>query len=199
MDRLISKARSLLEQKKIKGVKLYTSIDSWGEQAEYMRTGLDCVLWESNVRKILDTGSSISLMCTFNVLSVTTFTKLLDKIIDLRKEYGVDKIKFDTPYLKTPWFWMMNILTDDFMPYMDNTLQYIKDRPEWFSEFEYEKFKRVVDYMRVNTIDATIIKQGRRDFYSFFTENDRRLGTDLLKLFPEYTDFYYLCKDVYEQ
>jgi hypothetical protein len=57
--------------------------------------------------------------------------------------------------------------------------------------------KRVTDYMLENPVNATTIKNGRRDFYSFFTENDRRLGVSLLETFPEYTDFYNLCKDVY--
>jgi hypothetical protein len=52
--------------------------------------------------------------------------------------------------------------------------------------------------MRENPVDPKKIQQGRRDFYVFFTENDRRLGTDLLKTFPEYTDFYNMCKEVYE-
>lgn len=198
VDRLITRVRSLIIQKKIKSIKVYTSIDSWGNQAEYMRTGLDCTLWESNLRKILDTGCTVSLMCTFNVLAVTNFTKLLDKIIELRKIYGINKLQFDTPYLKTPYHWMINILTDDFLIYMDNTLQYIKDQHNWFTTIEYEKFKRVVDFMRENPVDAHTIYRGRRDFYSFFAENDRRLGTNLLTTFPEYSDFYSLCKAAYE-
>ena len=41
------------------------------------------------------------------------------------------------------------------------------------------------------------IRAGRRDFFSFFNENDNRLGTNLVELFPEYKDFYALCKQVY--
>jgi organic radical activating enzyme len=198
VNRLIERVGSLLRQKKIKKIHVYTSIDSWGEQAEYMRTGLDCEHWENNLKTILDTGSSVTLMCTFNVLCVTNFTQLLDKVIEWRRQYGKEKIKFDVPYLKTPYHWLINILTDDFLPYMDATLQYYKDNEEWFTEFEYEKFKRVVDYMREHTVTPEIIKNGRRDFYVFFTENDRRLGTDLLKTFPAYAEFYKLCKVEYE-
>ena len=81
---------------------------------------------------------------------------------------------------------------------MDGTLQYIKNNSDWFSEYEYEKFKRVVDCMRDHPIDPKIVQDGRRDFYVFFTENDRRLGTNLLEVFPEYTEFYNLCKETYE-
>ena len=70
---------------------------------------------------------------------------------------------------------------------------------KWFKDVEYEKFKRVTDYMKENPVSEEKIQQGRRDFYSFFSENDRRLGTDLLKTFPEYTDFYNQCKVIYEQ
>lgn len=198
VDRLIESVSQLLKNNKIRKFSLYTSIDSWGEQAEYMRTGLKCDHWERNVRAVLATKTTVNLMCTFNVLCVTNFQKLLQKIIDLRKEFGRNAIKFDTPYLKEPPHWMINILTDDFMVHMDSTLQFMKDNNEWLTDLEYEKFKRVVDYMKAKTISEDKIQQGRRDFYSFFTENDKRLGTNLLKTFPEYTDFYYLCKEVFE-
>jgi hypothetical protein len=93
---------------------------------------------------------------------------------------------------------MINFLTDDFIHYMDDNLQYLIDNKDWFTVVEHEKFKRVTDYMKENPVNAEKIRQGRRDFYVFFTENDRRLGTDLLKIFPEYTDFYNLCKIEYE-
>ena len=136
-------------------------------------------------------------MCTFNVLCVSNFKSLLEKVIEWRKEFGSEAIKFDTPYLKEPPHWMINILTDDFIQYMDDTLQFIKDS-EWLSDLEYEKFLRVTDYMKAKTIPEEKIRAGRRDFYSFFTENDKRLNTSLLKTFPEYKEFYELCKQTYE-
>jgi hypothetical protein len=163
-----------------------------------MRTGLKCDHWERNMRAVLATGTTVNFMCTFNVLCVTNFKSLLEKIIEWRKEYGKEAIKFDTPYLKEPPHWMINILTDDFIPYMDNTLEFIKENSEWLSDLEYEKFKRVTNYMKENPVDQKKILQGRRDFYSFFTENDKRLGTNLLNTFPEYTEFYNLCKKIYE-
>lgn len=198
VDRLIARVTSLVQQKKIRKFSFFTSIDSWGEQAEYMRTGLNCDHWERNMKEVVKSGAKANLMCTFNVLCVTNFKSLLLKVIEWRKEYGMDAVEFDTPYLKEPPHWMINILTDDFIVYMDDTLQFIKDNQEWFTSFEYEKFKRVTDYMKENPVDPKKIQQGRRDFYSFFSENDRRLGTNLLATFPEYTEFYNLCKQVYE-
>ena len=81
---------------------------------------------------------------------------------------------------------------------MDKQLKFLEDNHEWFTGVEYEKFKRVTNYMKEHDIDEDKIRAGRRDFYVFFTENDKRLGTDLLKIFPEYTAFYQLCKETYE-
>ena len=81
---------------------------------------------------------------------------------------------------------------------LDESLKFMEENKKWFTDVEIEKFKRVTNYMKENPVSEDKILRGRRDFYSFFTENDKRLGTDLLKTFPEYTNFYNLCKEVYE-
>jgi organic radical activating enzyme len=197
VDRLIERVQSLLSQNKIRKFSFFTSIDSWGDQAEYMRTGLKCDHWERNVKAVIAMGATVNLMCTYNVLCVTNFQSLLHKVIEWRKEFGMRAVSFDTPYLKEPPHWMINILTPDFLKHQTDTLEFIVNNKEWFTDVEYEKFKRVTDYMTENPVSAEKIQQGRRDFYSFFTENDRRLGTNLLETFPEYTEFYNFCKDIY--
>jgi len=44
VDRLLKRLRSLLDQKKIGRVTFFTSIESWGPRAEYMRTGLNVII-----------------------------------------------------------------------------------------------------------------------------------------------------------
>ena len=200
IDKLAERIKSLLKQEKIKSFSLFTSIEGWGAQAEYMRTGLKCDHWERNFIKAINEGTQVNIMCTFNVLCVATFQNFLEKVIEWRKKYGKQALSFDTPYLKEPPHWMINILPQDFLDeHMDRHLQFIKDNMEWFTDVEYEKMLRVRDYAKQNPVDANKIKQGRRDFYSFFTENDKRVvGLNLLEVFPEYTDFYNQCKEVYE-
>jgi pyruvate-formate lyase-activating enzyme len=200
MDKVYNRIDSLTAQNKIKKFTLFTSLEGWGEQAEYMRTGLECAHWERNFRAALDRGWEVNIMCTFNILCVSTFTNFLEKVVEWRKEYGIEKVRFDTPYLKEPPHWMITILTEDFLKDMGNNLAFIKERPKDFTKAEYEKMKRVSDYMTsqvLNNITSDKITNGRRDFYSFFNENDKRLGTDLIKVFPRYENFYKLCKEVY--
>jgi len=199
VDRLIKRVTSLVKQKKIRKFSFFTSIDSWGEQAEYMRTGLKCDHWERNMIELIKAGATVNLMCTYNVLCVTNFQQLLEKVIEWREKFGFQSVSFDTPYLKEPPHWMINILTDDFIEHQERQLQFIVDNKKWFTDVEYEKMLRVTDYMKENPVSEEKIRAGRRDFYSFFTENDKRLNTNLLKTFPEYTEFYELCKKVYSE
>ncbi len=209
IDRLVEKVNNLVNGKKIRDFKIFTSMDTWNEQAEYIRTGLDINAWEKNLDTYLTrTNLPITFMITFNILTVTNFQSLLEKILEWRSKYNGSnqnkwqRVRFDTPFLKEPLQYDMNILPkEQFMPYMYSHLQFIKDRMDdydrtKFSDLEYEKFRRVVDYMQNTNYDHEKIQEGRRDFYQWFTEYDRRRGTDFIKTFPELKDFYYECSTV---
>jgi hypothetical protein len=176
--------------------------------SQYIRTGLDLTVWEKNLNTYLtNTNLPVTFMITFNILTVTDFQSLLEKILEWRVKYnGSDqndrqRIRFDTPYLKEPLQYDMNILPKaEFMPYMYKNLEFIKshiyDRStEYFTNLEYEKFRRVVDYMETTVYSDDKLKEGRKDFYNWFTEYDRRRGTDFVATFPELADFYNKCKD----
>jgi hypothetical protein len=199
IDRLFDRIQSLLDQKKIRKFSLFTSIEGWGDQAEYMRTGLKCPHWERNFTQAIERGFKVNIMCTFNVLCVATFDNFLSRVMYWRKKYGKEALAFDTPYLKEPPHWMLNILPKEFNWYMDEHLKMMNANKDYFTSVEIAKMQRVRDYMYQNPVDEKKIQQGRRDFYSFFKENDKRLGTDLLKTFPQYKEFYEHCKGVFEQ
>lgn len=194
----------------IKKFMLFSSMDTWGPRAEYIRTGLKLELWEKNLDTyITTTRSPISIMCTFNVLSVTSFIEFLKKILEWRAKYecffshyttNERRIQFDTPYLKEPLQYDMQILPKkEFLPYFDNILQFIKDNsdetdPTKFSDLEYERFRRVRDYFATVTYDDDKQAEGRQDFYNWFTEYDSRRTTNFLTTFPEMESFWRLCK-----
>jgi len=206
ISRLVEKVNNLVNNGKIKDFKIFTSIDTWGDSAEYIRTGLDLSVWETNLNTYLTkTALPITFMITFNILTVTNFQSLLEKILEWRKRYnGLEqnkwqRIRFDTPFLKEPLQYDMNILPkEDYIPYMESHLKFIKDNLDdldrtKFSDLEFEKFRRVVDYMKTTNYSEERLKEGRKDFYNWFNEYDRRRGTNFLKTFPEMEQFYKLC------
>ena len=76
----------------------------------------------------------------------------------------------------------MHILPkEEFLPYFDDILDFIRDNVveddrTMFSELEYERFRRVRDYFESTQYDDAKIKEGRIDFYNWFTEYDDTLG-----------------------
>jgi organic radical activating enzyme len=209
VEKLVSAVKKLKAEGKIKSFKLYTSIDTWTGRAEYTRTGLDIKLWERNLDYYLsNTGWPVTFMITFNLFSVTSFDTLLAKILEWRAKYNGDqnstqwqRVRFDTPHLKEPTIYDMNILPkEEFIPYMEKHLQFIEDNMDnsdrtKFTTLEYEKFKRVVEYMRTTHYDTTALKQARKNFYNWFTEHDRRRNTNIIESFPELENFWKLTQE----
>ena len=210
VEKLVERVTKLKTENKIRSFKLYTSIDTWTERAEYTRTGLDINLWENNLDYYLThTGWPVTFMITFNLFSVTSFSSLLNKILEWRAKYNSDtnetqwqRVRFDTPHLKEPSIYDMNILPkEDFLPYMHKHLQFIQenlddtDRTK-FTSLEYEKFKRVVDYMSNIQYPIEELRTARKNFHNWFKEHDRRRGTDINEVFPEMNNFLKLCRDI---
>jgi hypothetical protein len=209
VEKLSDSVKQLCDEEKIRAFKLFTSLDTWGPKAEYIRTGLNLELWEKNFHTYLTrTNSPITFMITFNIFSVTTFTSLLQKLLEWREQYpwynhiNSHRIRFDTPYLREPIQYDMNILPkEEFMPYMYDALKFMQDNvndtaSNKFTTIEYEKFKRVVDYMAETIYLENKLIEGRRDFYNWVNELDERRDTDMLKIFPEMLSFYKLCQTV---
>ena len=209
IERLVERANALVTGKKIKNFKIFTSIDTWGPPAEYIRTGLDLETWENNfVTYMSKTHLPLTFMITFNILSVTSFQSLLEKILEWRTRFqyhmqddSKHRVRFDTPYLKEPLQYDMNILPKkEFMQYMHSHLKFIGDNVDddvagKFTSLEYEKFRRVVDYMETTVYTDDRLKEGRKDFYNWFTEYDRRRNTNFVKTFPDLVEFFNKCKD----
>ncbi len=212
VDRLATETEALKTSDKIRTFKLFTSMDTWGPRAEYIRTGLELGLWEQNFHTYLTkTTSPVTFMITFNILSVTTFKTFLAKILEWRKQYGwyddkkEHRVRFDTPYLRDPIQYDMNLLPkQEFMPFMKESLKFMEDNvddtaSDKFTSVEFEKFKRVVDYMENTNYTREKLIEGRRDFYNWFTALDQRRGTNFLETFPEMEAFYKLCEITNEQ
>lgn len=208
VKRLSETVDKLLKENKIKSFFLYTSIDSWGAPAEYMRRGLDCELWEKNLDTFLNTNPKfeISFMITYNILTVAYFRPLLEKVLELRERHNTthNRVHIDTPYLKEPPHWMMNLLPAEFGKYIDDDLDFIKNnitnKATGFNDHEYEKLKRVRDYFYEGgeKITEELITRGRKDFYVFFNEYDKRSNLNFESTFPAYVDFMNTCKKIYE-
>ena len=64
-----------------------------------------------------------------------------------------------------------------------------------YSDIEIQKIKRTYDWM-VSPLDDKKLFEQRYNFGKYFTEHDKRRGTDFKKTFPELADFYEFTKTI---
>ena len=79
IQRLVDACNKLKD--KVKQIEIYTSCEATGEQAEYIRDGMDYDYWRSNVEKVLtETDANVAIMTTLNILSMTTFENFIEAV-----------------------------------------------------------------------------------------------------------------------
>ena len=189
LDLFFTKATALLEAKTIKGLEVYTSMDTWGPQAEYIRDGLDIEKWEATVRKVSATfGVPIRVMVTFGLLSVFNFQTFVEKVIEMRSQ-GID-IMFNCSRLVDPKQFDLRILPDDCDHYFDAVNDFIVDNND-IVKVETETWAMVYQFWKARHTTMTVIERDHRkdQFAKFTAEYDKRRSLNFSATFPELTDW----------
>ena len=211
IDKFIEKMKYLIDNGKIRRGVLYTSVDAHGKQAEYGRHGLDYDVWLANVDRILTEIPTLKMtvMCTGNILSITSFDRLMEDILELKlKHFSIVRdipITIDTSVLRWPVHYNPAILPPVFADMLDSSLEFMEKHRECangndpfrgFFQFEIEKVRRLQETIRHSTdeVHGVDVNRARRDFKLFVDEHDRRRGTCFLETFPELKDFYRDCE-----
>jgi hypothetical protein len=181
----------------------YVSLDGWGEQAEYMRNGLDFDLLWDRVNQFLTevpNYSSLTFIITMNNLSVTSLDKLFAGILGLRKVYSTDyqRVWFDTPVLREPAWQSLQILPESYAEklewlwaWMVRQIETEEEPFKGFKDYELHRLDRDIAWMQAAQL--TDHSRAKADFYRFFSEHDRRRGTDFVKTFPEMRSWWEEC------
>lgn len=180
------KATTLLNAKTIKGLEVYTSMDTWGLQAEYIRDGLDVQQWEDTIRKLSNTFHvPIRIMVTFGLLSIFNFKTFINKVIELRKD-GVD-IMFNCARLVDPKQFDLRILPDYADSYFEDTNNHMKANDSLIKSVERETWAMVFDFWKARKSTMNDVEREWRidQFKKFTNEYDKRRDRDFKIVFPE--------------
>jgi organic radical activating enzyme len=210
IDKLIGKINKIEDEDRVKEFVIFTSVDTWGEQAEYIRNGLEFNRFWDNMNKILEKCPRVNLtiMSTYNALSVPNYDKLIKGVYDLKQTYGSDDrywnsaVFLDSSYLRYPSHQTVQILPDYIKPliYKQTQLTEYMATPNFetrligYSDIEVQKIKRIYDWS-LSVKEENLVEQ-RQNFYRMFSEHDKRRGTDFCKTFPELEKFFMECKDL---
>jgi len=182
----------------------YVSIDSGeSQQAEYIRHGLNTGRLTGYVHRYLKEvpyRNSLTFIITMNNLSVSGIQSLLSYILNLREQHSstYQRVWFDTPLLRQPAWQSLQILPPAYADKLEAVADWMEEyletpeRPfRGFKDYEVQRMRRDIAWMKEGTDN---VEQKRADFYRFFTEHDRRRGTDFLKTFPEMRSFWQECE-----
>ncbi|HMN69687.1 MAG TPA: twitch domain-containing radical SAM protein [Bdellovibrionales bacterium] len=199
LGRAISGIRAL--HGRVRNFTLYTSLDSVGARAEYIRFGLDFARFQANTERVLnevETPITLSYMITVNALSLSGLTELMGFILEQRQRHPRHGIALDTPYLQNPAHLSVGILTPDFISYLDRTLDFMKrhacaDGRIGFYPSEIVKVDRIRDMLLKPRYPWLYREILRRDFAKMMDELDRRRRTSFPDTFPEYAEFRRRC------
>jgi len=192
----VKKIKQLEDTKSIKYFSLYSSAESFGKHAEYSRDGMDWELFSKNLRYFLDNTntSELMLMSAVNILglpSLTTYLRFVSKL----KEGNIDRIIADFAYVRHPEFLDIKIadkITID--KYLKTSIQYMINRKEKFSDYEYIKLNRIYEDCVARFKKGVDVSKERIQFLQFINEYDKRRGKDFTEVFPEYNNFVKVCK-----
>ena len=199
--------KQLCEGERIEHFMQYVSLDSFGDQAEYIRHGLDFNLLWDRVNQFLTEipgRNSITFIVTMNNLSVPGLGKLFSSILGLRKIYSKNyqRVWFDTPVLRQPTWQSLQLLPESYVDELETVWAFMlknieteATRFQGFKDYEIARLDRDIAWMRDGQkLDKEYIDSNKADFYRFFAEHDRRRGTDFLKTFPEMSAWWQECK-----
>jgi organic radical activating enzyme len=216
LRQFIEKMTIIQNNKCIKDFKLYTSCEAHGARAEYIRFGLDYKRWlescEAIIRDIPD--SRLTVMSTYNLLSITTFKNMLEDMMELKNKYTIQPsrphtVGIDIPYIRYPEFLTAWTMPEEWLQHIEDTITWMYQNLQqtyWpplcgkgFFDYEIKRLERVYVVCKEMINDPTKqeeIQNNRRNFVAFVDEHDRRRGTKFLKTFPEMTEYYHQWKQL---
>jgi organic radical activating enzyme len=183
----------------------YVSLDSGrGPQAEYIRDGMSADRVVRNVNRFLTEApnrNSLTFIITMNNLGVTGLRDYMEWILHLRKVHSstYQRVWFDTPVLREPAWQSLQILPESYAQQLEKTRDYMlanmvtdANPLHGFKDYEVQRLERDIAWMREGqSKDNSLAKA---DFYRFFSEHDRRRGTDFLATFPEMKSWWSECE-----
>jgi hypothetical protein len=183
----------LIEQSwHVPNLEIYTSMESTGKQAEYIRDGLNYDEWMSNIHRVLNEANitKLHMMMTINSLCLDSIVEFLDEMLDLREQYGQRAPTLSLNILRFPSFQSNAILPDDIKTIYKDKLEawYKSERPQkMLHDGEMASVQRLIDYLDIiktphrNTADKAKLYN---DFKAFFAQYDIRRGKSFTETFP---------------
>lgn len=212
-DKFLEKVKIIINEKKVKRFKLFTSAEAHGKQSEYIRYGMNYDDWLKNIHHVYKEipGLQFTIMSTYNILSLTSYIPFLKDILEIKREYGTptyNPLLLDIPYLRYPNHQSIFIMEQEHLSLINSHVEFMCQNLEYkgwsttanrgFHEHEADKLKRIYTVAENSLQDQAnqpYLGTNRKDFATFVEQHDKRRGTNFVETFPELESFYIKCKN----
>jgi organic radical activating enzyme len=179
-------------------LEIYTSMEAIDSQAEYIRDGLDYSQWLNNIQQLLEQDSikAVHCMCTINALCLNSLDNLLDKLVELKKVYGRERVSFTLNILRFPSFQSPLVLPEHLLLYYRNKLILWVTKhqdQEYMHEHEINHLSRLIDYLdlvKTPHSDTFEMPKLHNDFKHFYQQYDQRRNKNFVEAFPILKEWY---------
>ena len=179
-------------------IDLYTSNESTGVHAEYIRDGLDWNEWCDNMEFLMQSGKlrGLHVMNTINALCLESLPEFLDKMLDWKREYGKDFPNFTLNILRFPSFQSPLVLPDNIRTGYKNRLEtWLAENKhnEYLHNHELDHIQRLIDYLDVVKTphsEAFDMPKLHNDFKQFYSQYDQRREKDFTTTFLGLAEWY---------
>jgi organic radical activating enzyme len=185
---------------------VYTSQESVGPHADYIRDGMKYHEWKDNLHRLITEGNlkALHIMMTINGLCLASITDFMEEMIDIKRQYGHRYPTMTLNLLRFPSFQSPAILPDNIKTMYKEKLETWlagviakgekdKEGVKLFTDMEVAHVQRLIDYLDViktphrNTADQDKLYN---DFKNFYLQYDVRRGKHFRATFPqEFVDF----------
>lgn len=200
MDRFIDRLAQVVHDRPVANFVIWTSGESSGQQARYIRHGLDYDRWLHNIERVLSACASVQIriMTTYSVLNMGSYMQFLHDIYQIRQRFP-GRVLLDThTHLQYPKLMAIDILTADFLADIEQEVAWIQANPHTLPN-ETLQAQRCLQYFRHRLNDPwPELCSYRSDFARYFQQFDQRNGTDFRASFPRLLEFYDLCGSLVE-
>ena len=190
-------------------LEIYTSNESQGAHADYIRDGMEYDQWFDNLNRLYTEGNvkQIHCMMTINSLCLASITEFMDDILAFKLKHITRSPFMSLNLLRFPSFQSPAILPDAMKKYYKAKIQtWLDDKVRednkvdmgnWqasiLTESEIDQVNRLIDYLDViKTPHMNTAEQPKlyNDFRSFYEQYDHRRGKNFRTTFPQdFVDF----------
>ena len=172
---------------------IYTSGESIGKNAEFVRSGLNYDVWKSNLYNLQIQSPEITthIMMTISALSIWTVPEFLMDILELREQTR-SVIRKDSYYmsvnlLRFPSFQSVTILPSDIRLDISKKICDIVNNTSLLTEWEQNSFLRCAKYLTdvdASYEDTDSLTDKLSDFKNFITQYSERRKMPIEEYMP---------------